>query len=49
LVILKVVPPDGVPALAIGVDEGSDWITQRGMVDSARDIIRGAGMDDDDE
>lgn len=49
LVLLKVVKDDGGVALAIGASESLDWISQRGLLQAAVDIVSGATQRDDED
>lgn len=49
VVILKVHPADGQPGLVLALDDTSDWITQRGMLSAAWDIVRLSADVEEDE
>jgi hypothetical protein len=46
LVVLKVVQPGGVVGIILGVSDGMDWITQRGLLAGADDLMRSSGFED---
>ena len=37
-----------VTGLVIGASQGADWLTQRGLVEVARDVLRGIDVEFDD-
>ncbi len=42
VVLLKVITEDGSIQLGIASSEGLDWIAQLGLIEAARDVVRGA-------
>ena len=42
VVILKIIAEDGSIQLGIASSESLDWIAQLGLIEAARDVVRGA-------